>query len=94
MIFTMKKLNLKKVTLAEMPADAMMTINGGAFDQEAADKAKRAAEKAKAKPEVKKPCPGCTCSEAPYVRPDKPFSQFTAEEKRAYWREQNRKRRI
>lgn len=31
----MKKLNLKKVTLAEMPADAMMTINGGAFDQEA-----------------------------------------------------------
>lgn len=71
----------------------------GAFDQEAADKAKRAAEKAKAKPEmkkpeVKKPCTGCTCTEAPYVRPDKPFSQFTAEEKRAYWREQNRKRRI
>lgn len=31
----MKKLNLKKVTLAEMPADAMMTVNGGAFDQEA-----------------------------------------------------------
>lgn len=68
----------------------------GAFDQEAADKAKRAAEKAK--PAVKKPkvdcnCDGC-CIPGCYVRPDKPFSQFTAEEKRAYWREQNRKRRI
>jgi len=28
-----------------------------------------------------------------YVRPNKPFSQFTQEEKRAYWREQNRRRR-
>lgn len=32
-------------------------------------------------------------AEQPYVRPDKPFSQFSIEEKRAYWREQNRKRR-
>ena len=67
-----------------------------AYDQEAAEKEKRAAEKAKVKAKAKT----CTCScvgackvEEPYVRPDKPFSQFTAEEKRAYWREQNRKRK-
>lgn len=28
-----------------------------------------------------------------YVRPDKPFSQFTSEEKKAYWRAHNAKRR-
>lgn len=68
----------------------------GAYDQAAAEKEKRAAEKAKAKAKAK----ACSCSrsgackdDVPYVRPDKPFSQFTAEEKRAYWREQNRKRR-
>lgn len=67
-----------------------------AYDQEAAEKEKRATEKAKVKAKAKT----CTCScggackdEKPYVRPDKPFSQFTAEEKRAYWREQNRKRK-
>jgi len=69
----------------------------GAYDQAAAEKEKRAAEKAKvkAKAAVKASC-SCSCehkAEAPYVRPGKPFSQFTAEEKRAYWREQNRKRR-
>ena len=69
-----------------------------AYDQEAAEKEKRAAEKAKVK--AKEKAKTCTCScvgackvEEPYVRPDKPFSQFTAEEKRAYWREQNRKRK-
>lgn len=68
----------------------------GAYDQAAAEKEKRAAEKAKAKAKAK----ACSCScggackdETPYVRPNKPFSQFTADEKRAYWREQNRKRR-
>lgn len=68
----------------------------GAYDQAAAEKEKRAAEKAKAKAKAK----ACSCScggackdEQTYVRPDKPFSQFTADEKRAYWREQNRKRR-
>ena len=68
----------------------------GAYDQVAAEKEKRATEKAKVKAKAKT----CTCScggackdEKPYVRPDKPFSQFTAEEKRAYWREQNRKRK-
>ena len=67
-----------------------------AYDQEAAEKEKRATEKAKVKAKAKT----CTCScggackdEKPYVRPNKPFSQFTAEEKRAYWREQNRKRK-
>lgn len=68
-----------------------------AYDQAAAEKEKRATEKAKVKAKAKT----CTCScggackedEKPYVRPDKPFSQFTAEEKRAYWREQNRKRK-
>ena len=73
----------------------------GAHDQEAADRAKRAAERAKAKGCTKTPvyksittcgCGSCS-SDKPYVRPDKPFSQFTADEKRAYWREQNRKRR-
>ena len=68
----------------------------GAYDQAAAEKEKRAAEKAKVRAKAK----ACSCScggackdDAPYVRPNKPFSQFTAEEKRAYWREQNRKRR-
>ena len=67
-----------------------------AYDQEAAEKEKRATEKAKVKAKAKT----CTCScggackdDKPYVRPNKPFSQFTAEEKRAYWREQNRKRK-
>lgn len=32
--FIMKKLKLKKVELAEMPADAMTRINGGQFQQE------------------------------------------------------------
>ena len=70
----------------------------GAYDQVAAEKEKRATEKAKVK--AKEKAKTCTCScngvckdEKPYVRPDKPFSQFTAEEKRAYWREQNRKRK-
>lgn len=47
----------------------------------------------------------CSCSNAEptntghntswqeYVRPDKPFSQFTSEEKKAYWRAHNAKRR-
>lgn len=34
-----------------------------------------------------------TKTETSYVRPNKPFSQFTQEEKRAYWREQKSKRR-
>ena len=70
----------------------------GAYDQVAAEKEKRATEKAKVK--AKEKAKTCTCScggackdEKPYVRPNKPFSQFTAEEKRAYWREQNRKRK-
>lgn len=69
-----------------------------AYDQAAAEKEKRATEKAKVK--AKEKAKTCTCScngackdEKPYVRPNKPFSQFTAEEKRAYWREQNRKRK-
>ena len=76
----------------------------GAYDQEAADRAKSATEKAKAKakgctntPVHKSTAADCGCGECgcgkPYVRPAKPFSQFTADEKRAYWREQNRKRR-
>ena len=32
-------------------------------------------------------------NEDEYVRPNKPFSEFTQEEKRAYWRYQNKKRR-
>ena len=30
----------------------------------------------------------------PYVRPDKPFKDFTIDEKHEYWREQNRKRKL
>lgn len=45
------------------------------------------------KVEVKKPCScvknQCLCSSG-YKRPDKPFSEFTTAEKRAYWRAQKR----
>lgn len=37
---------------------------------------------------VKSPCTCSSCSK--YVRPNKPFSEFTTEEKRAYWRAQKR----
>lgn len=38
--------------------------------------------------------PKCKCNETDeYVRPNKPFSQFTQEEKRAYWRYHNAMRR-
>lgn len=43
-----------------------------------------------------KPAPTSTGSSATwqnYTRPDKPFSQFTSEEKKAYWRAHNAKRR-
>ena len=77
------------------------------YDQEVADMVKRTAKKAK-KAKAKLEPEHCTTGDKPsksagrtctcccgseYVRPDKPFSKFTAEEKRAYWREQSRRRR-
>lgn len=38
--------------------------------------------------EVKKPCCSTMASKKTYVRPSKPFSEFTVEERRAYWRAQ------
>lgn len=38
--------------------------------------------------EVKKPCCSTVASKTTYVRPNKRFSEFTAEERRAYWRAQ------
>lgn len=58
----------------------------------AIDLDKKAAAKAKSsrstKVYVKSPCICSSCSK--YVRPNKPFSEFTTEEKRAYWRAQKR----
>ena len=41
----------------------------------------------------KKPSKKCSCAYDEYVKPDKPFAQFTPEEKREYWRWHNAKRR-
>lgn len=38
------------------------------------------------------PCPGGGCVDT-YVKPNKPFSKFTHEEKKAYWRYHNAKRK-
>ena len=62
----------------------------------AVDLDKKAAAKAKAKSShctkvyVKSPCSSYCSSGIKYIRPDKPFSEFTTEEKRAYWRAQKR----
>ena len=40
-----------------------------------------------------KTCSCKTSSSKKYVRPDKPFSQFTVDEKREYWREHNKNRK-
>jgi hypothetical protein len=67
----------------------------------------RAAEKllsTKSDSDIIGSCKNCTCkkttilNETPtqedvYVRPDKPFSQFTQEEKQAYWRNQYKNRK-
>lgn len=63
----------------------------------AVDLDKKATAKAKAKSSrgishtkvyVKSPCSCSSCSK--YVRPNKPFAEFTTAEKRAYWRAQKR----
>ena len=84
---------LKKIT-AEMTTYAESSYKIPAAEEFFGELPKKAASKPKSKVAAKLDAMKTSCcKESKYVRPNKPFSEFSQEEKRAYWRFQKAKNR-
>ena len=84
---------LKKIT-TEMTTYAESSCKIPTAEEFFEELSKKAASKPKSKVAAKLDAMKTSCcKESKYVRPNKPFSEFSQEEKRAYWRFQKAKNR-
>ena len=84
---------LKKIT-TEMTTYAESSYKFPTAEEFFREISKKAASKPKSKVAAKLDAMKTSCcKESKYVRPNKPFSEFSQEEKRAYWRFQKAKNR-